>query len=98
MVLGSSAVTKAVSLTKALAREVAPRRVRVNCVLPGFITTEMTAAVPDAIRESVSRKIVWQQQFGQPDDVANLVLFLASCRRSGYITGEAMECSGMISL
>ena len=87
-----------VSLTKALAREVALRRVRVNCVLPGFIATEMTDAVPDAVKESISRKIVWQQQFGQPDDVANLVLFLASCRRSGYITGEAMECSGMISL
>ena len=87
-----------VSLTKALAREVAPRRIRVNCVLPGFIATEMTDAVPEAVKESISKKIVWQQQFGQPEDVANLVLFLASCRRSGYITGEAMECSGMISL
>ena len=86
------------SLTKALAREVAPRRIRVNCVLPGFIETEMTEAVPESIRDSVKKKIVWQQEFGQPDDIANLVLFLASCRRSGYITGEAMECSGMISL
>jgi len=86
------------SFTKALAREVAPRRVRVNCVLPGFIDTEMTGAVPDAVKETVQKKIVWQQQFGKPEDIANLILFLASCQRSGYITGEALECSGMISL
>jgi NAD(P)-dependent dehydrogenase (short-subunit alcohol dehydrogenase family) len=86
------------SLTKALAREVAPRKIRVNCVLPGFIDTEMTQAVPVTVREHIQQKIVFQQQFGKPSDIANLILFLASCHRSGYITGEAIECSGMISL
>ncbi|CAB9499324.1 dichloro-2,5-cyclohexadiene-1,4-diol dehydrogenase [Seminavis robusta] len=86
------------SMTKALAREVAQRKIRVNCVLPGFVDTEMTQAVPDSVKEHVQKKIVFQQQFGQPDDIANLILFLASCHRSGYITGEAIECSGMISL
>lgn len=86
------------SFTKALAREVAPRNIRVNCVLPGFIDTQMTEAVPENVKDDVRQKIVFQQEFGTPEDISNLVLFLASCRRSGYITGEAMECSGMISL
>ena len=87
-----------ISLTKALAKEVAPRNVRVNCVLPGFIETEMTKAVPEKVKEPIKQKIVWQQRFGQPDDIANLILFLASDVRSGYITGESIECSGMIAL
>jgi 3-oxoacyl-[acyl-carrier protein] reductase len=86
------------SFTKALAREVAPRKIRVNCVLPGFIDTQMTEAVPENVKDGVRQKIVFQQKFGTPEDISNLILFLASCRRSGYITGEAMECSGMISL
>jgi 3-oxoacyl-[acyl-carrier protein] reductase len=86
------------SMTKALAREVAPRNIRVNCVLPGFIDTEMTRAVPDHVRQQIQSKIVYQQKFGTPRDVANLILFLASDERSGYITGQAIECSGMISL
>lgn len=87
------------SMTKALAKEVASRNIRVNCVLPGFINTEMTQAVPLDIRENVIRpKIVFQQKFGHVDDIANLCLFLASCHRSGYITGQAIECSGMIAL
>jgi NAD(P)-dependent dehydrogenase (short-subunit alcohol dehydrogenase family) len=84
-------------LTRALAKEVASKGIRVNAVLPGFIETPMTQAVPINVREGIARKIP-SGHFGKPQDVANLVLFLASCERSGYITGQCIECSGMIAL
>jgi NAD(P)-dependent dehydrogenase (short-subunit alcohol dehydrogenase family) len=84
-------------LTRALAKEHAGRGIRVNMVLPGFIDTEMAHAVPDSIKESVRQRI-GMKRFGEAQDVANLISFLVSCERSGYITGESIECSGMISL
>ena len=83
-------------LTRALAKEVASRQIRVNAVLPGFIDTPMAQAVPKPILNSIKGKIPLGR-FGDPQDIANLILFLAS-ERSGYITGECIECSGMISL
>lgn len=71
--------------------------VRVNCIQPGFIHTPMAAAVPDKILADMTRKIA-MQRLGKADDVANLALFLASSERSGYITGENFECSGMLRL
>jgi NAD(P)-dependent dehydrogenase (short-subunit alcohol dehydrogenase family) len=85
------------SFTKALAKEVAHRNVRVNCVCPGFIETPMVQLVPEKVQDQVKQKIALGK-FGRPEDVANLILFLASCERSGYITGEAIECSGLLSL
>jgi len=75
-----------------------PPSIRVNCILPGFIDTSMTQKVPEHIRKSIQQKIPLHQQMGQPDDVANLALFLASSLRSGYITGQAFECTGMLAL
>lgn len=83
-------------LTRALAKEVAFRRIRVNAVLPGFINTPMAQAVPEPILKSIEKKIPLGR-FGDPSDIADLILFLAS-ERSSYITGECIECSGMISL
>ena len=85
------------SFTRALAKEVAHRNIRVNCVCPGFIETPMVQSVPDKIQHQIMNKIALGS-FGKAEDVANLILFLASCHRSRYITGEAIECSGMISL
>lgn len=85
------------SLTRSLAKEVAHRRVRVNCVVPGFISTPMVELVPGKVQSKVQQQIALGK-FGAPEDVANLILFLASCERAGYITGEAVECSGLISL
>mmetsp|Transcript_8549 Transcript_8549/g.14205 ORF Transcript_8549/g.14205 Transcript_8549/m.14205 type:complete len:253 (+) Transcript_8549:115-873(+) len=85
------------SLTRSLAKEVAHRQVRVNCVVPGFIDTNMVQSVPEAVQDRVRERIALGK-FGSPEDVANLILFLSSCERSGYITGETMECSGMISM
>ena len=83
-------------LTRALAKETAQRGIRVNAVVPGFIQTPMSQAVPDRVLQSIQTKIV-MQKFGEAEDVANLIAFLVS-DRSRYITGEAIECSGMISL
>jgi NAD(P)-dependent dehydrogenase (short-subunit alcohol dehydrogenase family) len=63
----------------------------------GFIATPMVQAVPERILSEVTNKIALKR-LGHPEDVANLVLFLASGARSGYITGETFECSGMLRL
>mmetsp|Transcript_29496 Transcript_29496/g.85855 ORF Transcript_29496/g.85855 Transcript_29496/m.85855 type:complete len:161 (+) Transcript_29496:465-947(+) len=86
-----------VGLTRSLAKEMARCGVRANAILPGFINTPMAEAVPERIRDGIQRKIPLGS-FGQPEDIANLALFLASSERSGYITGETIECSGMIAL
>jgi NAD(P)-dependent dehydrogenase (short-subunit alcohol dehydrogenase family) len=83
-------------LTRALAKEVARRGIRVNAVTPGFITTPMSQAVPAHILSAIQQKIALREM-GKPEDVANAIAFLAS-ERSRYITGETIECSGMISL
>ena len=84
-------------LTKALAKETARRNVRVNAILPGFIQTSMTATVPDHILHNILQPRIAMQRMGQPQDVANVIAFLAS-ERSSYITGTTIECSGMVSL
>jgi NAD(P)-dependent dehydrogenase (short-subunit alcohol dehydrogenase family) len=89
-----------VGLTRAIAREMTFRGEmvgRCNAVLPGFISTQMTDAVPSKIRESFRKKIPLGT-FGEPHDVANLVAFLCSSQRSGYMTGQCIKCDGMISL
>ena len=86
-----------VGLTRSLAKEMARCGVRANCILPGFIDTPLAKAVPEHIRDGIQRKIPLGG-FGRPEDIANLALFLASSERSRYITGETIECSGMIAL
>lgn len=86
-----------VGLTRSLAKEMARCGVRANCILPGFIDTPLAKAVPEHIRDGIQRKIPLGS-FGRPEDIANLALFLASSERSRYITGETIECSGMIAL
>ncbi|MFZ2586690.1 MAG: beta-ketoacyl-ACP reductase [Alphaproteobacteria bacterium] len=78
--------------TKALAKETARKGVTVNCVAPGFIATDMTDAVPEAIKENIQKSIP-AQRFGSPDDVASAVAFLAS-REAGYITGSTVHVNG----
>ena len=57
----------------------------------------MLCKVPEKIRTEMITKVALRR-LGQAEDVANLVLFLASSERSGYITGETFECSGMLRL
>ena len=79
-------------LTRALARELGARNITVNCVAPGFIATDMTHGLPDAVKMSLLAQIPLGR-LGTPDEVASAVLFLAS-REAGYITGTELHVNG----
>ncbi|MDR1802966.1 MAG: 3-oxoacyl-[acyl-carrier-protein] reductase [Treponema sp.] len=81
-----------VAVTKSLAQETASRGVRVNAVAPGYIATDMTAGLPDKVKEAFLEKIPLKRM-GTAQDVANAVLFLAS-DESEYITGQVIPVDG----
>ncbi|WP_283170048.1 3-oxoacyl-[acyl-carrier-protein] reductase [Curtanaerobium respiraculi] len=85
-----------IGITKALAREVASRGITVNAVAPGFIASDMTAALTDAQREAIAARIGCGR-LGEVDDVAHTVGFLAS-ENAGYITGQVLCVDGGLSL
>ena len=79
-------------MTRALARELGSRGITVNCVAPGFIATDMTAALPAAQQQALLGQIPLGR-LGQPDDIAHAVAFLAS-RQAGYLTGQEIHVNG----
>ena len=81
-----------IGLTKSLAKELAPRNIRVNAVAPGFIQTAMTEKLPEEVRAEML-KLIPLQRIGQVEEVANLVVFLAS-EDSSYITGQVINVDG----
>ena len=81
-----------IGFTKSVARELAPRKVTVNAVAPGFIETDMTAAISEDIRNEVRRRIPLNQ-FGEAEDIANAVVFLAG-PGACYITGQVLTVDG----
>jgi len=85
-----------IGLTRTLAQELAGDSVRVNCVAPGAIETEMFDAVPGKVKEKFIRRIPLGR-LGSPADVARLHLFLASDEAS-YMTGQTVFCDGGITL
>jgi 3-oxoacyl-[acyl-carrier protein] reductase len=81
-----------IGFTLACAKEFASRGIRVNAIAPGFIETDMTAAIPEAMREGM-KKSIYLGRTGKPDDIAGAAAFLASDAAS-YITGVVLEVSG----
>ncbi len=88
----ASAKAGLVGLTKTIARELAPRSVTVNAVAPGFIETDMTAAMPAAALEA-GLKSVPLKRMGKPEEIAAACLFLAG-EQAGYITGQVLQVDG----
>lgn len=85
----SAAKAAVIGATKALAQEVASRKITVNAVAPGFIATDMTKE----LNEAELKKMIPTGRFGRPEEVADLVGFLASDQAS-YITGEVISING----
>lgn len=85
-----------VGMTKSLARELAARNITVNAVAPGFMDTDMTAVLPENVRESLLASIPLGR-LGRPEDVAEAVAFLAS-EAAGYITGQTLSVDGGMNI
>ncbi|MTT32307.1 3-oxoacyl-[acyl-carrier-protein] reductase [Terrilactibacillus sp. BCM23-1] len=81
-----------IGLTKSAARELAPRNITVNAIAPGFISTDMTEDLPEEIKEQMKKQIPLNY-FGEPEDVAAVVKFLAS-EDSRYMTGQILNIDG----
>lgn len=81
-----------IGLTKTLAREVASRGITVNAIAPGFIQTAMTDKIPEEAKKKMM-EVIPLAKLGQPEDVANACLFLASSA-ADYITGQVLNVNG----
>ena len=85
-----------IGLAKSIANEMGSRGIRANAIAPGFIITEMTAKLPDAVKEEWNKKIPLRRG-GTPDDVANIALFLAS-DMSSYVSGQVIQVDGGMNM
>ncbi len=81
-----------VAMSKSLALEYGKKNINVNCISPGFITSEMTDKISDEYK-NILRSRIPMNRFGNPNDIANTVLFLCS-KLSDYITGETIHVNG----
>jgi 3-oxoacyl-[acyl-carrier protein] reductase len=88
----ASAKAGVIGFTKAAAKELAPRGIRVNAVAPGFINTRMTADLPKKARQMLMARIP-MGKLGEPKDVAAVIRFLAG-PASGYVTGQVIIVDG----
>lgn len=81
-----------IGFTKATAKELASRNININAIAPGFIDTDMTNVLSDDLKNTMLKSIP-KNEFGKPEDVANVVAFLASSM-SRYVTGQVINVDG----
>jgi len=84
-----------IGLTKSIAKEMGPRGIRTNAIAPGFIITEMTAALPEEVKEGWYKQIPLRRG-GTTKDVAKVAVFLAS-DMSSYVSGQVIHCCGAMN-
>jgi 3-oxoacyl-[acyl-carrier protein] reductase len=85
-----------IGMTKSVAREVGKKNITANCIAPGFIMTEMTEVLPEPVKEA-AKQIIPVRRFGQVEEVARAVAFLAD-DESGYITGQVLCVDGGMAM
>jgi 3-oxoacyl-[acyl-carrier protein] reductase len=92
----SAAKAGMIGLTKATAREAATRNVTVNAVAPGFVTTELTADLPDKVKEAILNQVP-VGRFGEPDEIAAAVAYFVS-DAAAYLTGQVLAVDGGLAM
>lgn len=85
-----------IGMTKSIAREIGKKGVTANCIAPGFIQTGMTAVLSDLVKNA-AMEVIPVKRFGNPEDVARAVAFLAS-EEAGYITGQVLCVDGGMAM
>ena len=85
-----------VGMSKAIAQELASRGITVNCVAPGFITSAMTDALPDAQKDALNARIP-MGRMGEGGEIGAAVVYLAS-REAGYVTGQTLHVNGGMAM
>ena len=85
-----------IGLTKSIAQEIGSRGIRANIIAPGFILTDMTLQLPEAVRDEWAKKIPLRRG-GTPDDIAGVALFLAS-DLSCYVSGQVIQVDGGMAM
>jgi 2-hydroxycyclohexanecarboxyl-CoA dehydrogenase len=85
-----------IAFTKSLARELARYQINVNCVCPGPTDTPLMAAVPDKVKEALTKAVPFRR-LGKPEEVADAILFFSS-DRSTYVTGQVLSVSGGLTM
>ncbi|MCL2620579.1 MAG: 3-oxoacyl-[acyl-carrier-protein] reductase [Defluviitaleaceae bacterium] len=89
----SAAKSGLIGLTKSIAKELGSRGITANCVAPGFIETDMTDNLPEAVKKQILDSVSLRR-YGKPEEVADLVYFVANC---SYMTGQVVTIDGGMS-